>query len=180
MNGITTTKRLVGTAMFAALAYVTSMLEFPIFPAAPFLKLDFSAVFIALAAFIFGPVYGVAACFIKELIAYLTKSSTGGIGEIANFIVISGYVLIPSIVYCYKKGLTTVIITILMGCAVQIALALLSNRFIMFPLFFGGEAESWFNSLWAFILAFNAIKAVAVSIVTILLYKRISGFIKRI
>jgi riboflavin transporter FmnP len=50
----------------------------------------------------------------------------------------------------------------------------------MFPLFFGGEAENWFNSLWAFILAFNAIKAVAVSVVTILLYKRISAFIKRI
>ena len=180
MKGITTTKRLVGTAMFAALAYITSLFEFPIFPAVPFLKLDFSAVFIALSAFIFGPICGITTCFIKEFIAYITKSSTGGIGEIANFIVISGYILIPSIVYCYKKGFPTVIITLIMGCVVQVALALLSNRFIMFPLFFGADAVKWFGSTWAFILAFNAIKAVAVSILTILLYKRISGFIKRI
>lgn len=180
MNGISNTKRLVGTAMFAALAYVVSLLEFPLFPAAPFLKLDFSAVFIALSAFIFGPICGVATCFIKEFIAYLTKSSTGGIGEIANFIVITGYILIPSIVYCYKKGIITVIITLIIGCLVQVALALLSNRFIMFPMFFGTQANQWFGDLWGIILAFNAIKAVAVSIVTILLYKRISGLIKRI
>ena len=40
---ITTTKRIVGTACFSALAFVISFIEFPIFPAAGFLQLDFSS-----------------------------------------------------------------------------------------------------------------------------------------
>ena len=40
------TKQIVGTALFSALAFVISLLEFPIFPSASFLQLDFSMVFI--------------------------------------------------------------------------------------------------------------------------------------
>lgn len=178
-NGINVTKRIVGTAVFAALSYAVSFLEFPIFPAAPFLKLDFSAVFILLAAFMFGPIWGVGACAVKELLCLL-KSSTGGVGEIANFLVITGYIIIPSIVYCYKKGLKTVILTLIIACFVQVILALLANRFINFPLFMGEGAAAAFSSLWIFVGLFNLIKAVAVSIITILLYKRLSTFIKKI
>ena len=177
---ISNTKRVVGTAVFTALAYVTSFLEFPIFPAAPFLKLDFSAVFILLAGFIFGPLFGVMTCAVKEFLNFITKSSTGGVGEIANFIVISGYVLIPTIVYCYKKGFLTVITTLVIACVVQVALSLLANRFITFPLYMGAQAVEIFNSLWHFVLLFNLIKAIAISIVSVLLYKRLSGLIKRI
>ena len=70
---ISSTKRLVGTAVFSALSYVVSMLEFPIFPATPFLKLDFSAVFLLLSGFIFGTIYGIGACAIKELICFMTN-----------------------------------------------------------------------------------------------------------
>jgi riboflavin transporter FmnP len=179
-NTMSNTKRIVGTAVFAALSYAVSFLEFPIFPMASFLKLDFSAVFIALCAFIFGPIFGISACAVKEFICFITKSSTGGVGEIANFIVISGYIIIPSVVYCYRKGLKTVIVTLIIGCVVQVALSLLANRFVNFPLFMGDGAKSAFESLWIFVLLFNLIKSVAVSIITILLYKRISKFIKSI
>lgn len=174
------TKKLVGTAVFSALAYVVSMLEFPIFPLAPFLKLDFSAVFIMLAGFIFGPLFGVSACAVKEFICFVTKSSTGGVGEIANFLVISAYIIIPTLVYKYKKGFKTVIITTLIACVVQVLLSLVVNRFINFPLYMGDGAKSAFNSLWQFIMYFNLIKAVSISLLTIILYKRLSGFIKRL
>ncbi len=176
---VTNTKRIVGTAMFSALAYVVSFLEFPIFPAAPFLKLDFSAVFIALSAFIFGPIFGVATCGVKEFLCFLTKSSTGGVGEIANFLVIVGYIIIPATVYCYKKGFKTVVITLSIGCLVQVGLSLFVNRYVNFPLFMGDQAVVVFNSLWYFVLLFNLIKSVSISVVTILLYKRVSKLIKR-
>jgi len=178
MKEMSITKRIVGSAMFAALAFVVSMLEFPIFPAAPFLKLDFSAVFVLLGAFIFGPIYGVCICLTKELICLL-KSSTGGVGEIANFLIISGFILVPSVVYCFKKGFFTVVWTLIVGCLIQVALAMLANRFINFPLFMGDSAPQVFASLWHFVFFFNLIKSVAISIVTILLYKRISYLIKR-
>ena len=56
MRTYSRTKVLAGSAIFAALAYLVSYLEIPIFPAAPFLKLDFSAVFTLLGSFMFGPV----------------------------------------------------------------------------------------------------------------------------
>ncbi len=179
-NQMTATKRIVFTALFSALAYAVSYLEFPIFPAAPFLKLDFSAVFIALSAFMFGPIAGITACGAKELLCFITKSSTGGVGELANFIVISGFILLPSIVYCFKKGFLTVVLTLVIGCIIQVGLSLIVNRFINFPLFMGDSAQAVFSELWIFVLLFNLIKSVAVSVLTILLYKRLSKIIKSI
>ncbi len=177
---ISNTKKLVGTAVFSALAYVISMLEFPIFPATPFLKLDFSAVFLLLAGFIFGTVYGISACAVKELICFITKSSTGGVGELANFLVISAFILIPTLVYHYRKGIKVVIFTLIIACFVQVALSLLVNRFINFPLYMGSGAKEFFKSVWQFVALFNLIKSVAISVLTILLYKKLSAFIKSI
>ncbi len=177
---ISLTKRIVFAAVFAALSYGVSYLEFPIFPAAPFLKLDFSAVFIVLAAFMFGPIEGVAVCGVKELLCFLTKSSTGGVGELANFIVITGFILLPSIIYHFRKGFWTVVLTLAAGCVIQVGLSLLVNRFINFPLFMGDQATIMFGELWVFVLLFNLIKSVSISVITILLYKRLSKIIKAI
>ena len=100
------TRKIVGIALFAALSFVLSLLEFPVFPAASFLKLDFSAVFVLLGGFMYGPVAGVIICAVKELIRFIMGSSTGGIGEIANFIVITCLIIVPTVVYRFKKGLT--------------------------------------------------------------------------
>ncbi len=179
-KNISSTKKLVGTAVFSALAYVVSMLEFPIFPATPFLKLDFSAVFLLLAGFIFGTVYGISACAVKEFICFITKSSTGGVGELANFLVIGAYILIPTLVYHFRKGFKVVVLTLIIACFVQVALSLLANRFITFPLYMGAGAKPFFNSVWEFVALFNLIKSVAVSVLSILLYKKLSALIKSI
>ncbi len=186
-NQVSTTKKIVFTAVFTAIAYAVSYFEFPIFPAAPFLKLDFSAVFILLVGFKFGVFYGVSACAVKELICFLTKSSTGGVGEIANFLIISAFILFPIILYGYKKGLKSVIFSLGVACVICVGTALLVNRFINFPfymgdpLFVGGKVSiSAFNSLWIYVLLFNLIKSVAVSVLTVVLYKRISWFIEKI
>ena len=64
------TRQIVGTALFAALSFAVSLLEFPIFPAASFLKLDFSAVFVLLGGFMYGPIAGIIVCAVKELIRF--------------------------------------------------------------------------------------------------------------
>ena len=58
-------KRLALMAIFVALSYVVSILDFPIFPSAGFLQLDFGNVFIALIAFLLGPIEGVIVCLLK-------------------------------------------------------------------------------------------------------------------
>ena len=174
------TGKIVGSALFSALSFVVSLLEFPLFPAASFLKLDFSAVFILLGGFMYGPVCGIAICAVKELIRFAIGSGTGGVGEIANFLVIFSLIIVPTTVYRFKKGLPVVIITLILGVLCMTGAALVSNRFIMFPLYMGDGAAAAFGSLWYYIIFFNLIKGTAVSAVVFLLYKRLSALFKKI
>ena len=184
-----TTKRLVLMAMFTALAYVVSFLEIPLFAATPasFLKLDFGNVFILLISFLLGPMEGIIVCILKELLR-LIGSSSGGVGEIANALMTVSYIALPSIVYQYRKGIKTVVVMLGIACLIGTGAGLLVNRLILFPLYaelmggsiFGMTVTEAFAALWGFILLFNMIKTVAVGVLTMLLYKRLSNFIKRI
>lgn len=102
-------------ALLSALAYVVTFLEFPIFPAAPFLKLDFSAVFVLLGGFMYGPVTAVVISGVKELLSLL-DTQTAGVGELANFLLTFSFIIVPTFVYRYKKGIKTVCITLAVGC----------------------------------------------------------------
>ena len=174
------TRQIVGIALFSALSFVVSLLEFPIFPAASFLKLDFAAVFVLLGGFMYGPIAGVIICAVKELIRFTIGSGTGGVGEIANFLVVFFLIIVPNTVYRFKKGLPVVIITLAVGVLLMTVAALVSNRFIMFPLYMGDGAVAAFESLWYYIVLFNLIKGVAVSVMVFLLYKRLSALFKKI
>jgi ECF transporter S component (folate family) len=174
-----TAKRIVLMAVFVALGYAVSRLEIPIFPATPYLKLDFGNVFILLIGFLFGPIEGVVVCVIKELLR-LIGSSSSGVGELVNILATCSFILLPSIVYRFKKGLKYVVPSLAVACVIGTIVALLTNRFITFPLYMGDGAKDVFNNVFWFVLAFNAIKTVAVSVVTMLLYKRLSTLLKRI
>lgn len=165
-------------AMFAALAFAVSYLEFPIFPAASFLQMDFSCVFVLLGGFMFGPVAAVIISGVKECLRLFT-TGTGGVGELANFIVTFSFVIVPTLVYRFRKGLPLVAVTLAVGCFLQVGVGLLTNRYINFPLFMGAGAAETFSQLWWYVLLFNLIKSVAISLVTVLLYKRISWLLNK-
>ena len=143
------------------------------------MKLDFGNVFILLSGFLFGPVEGIIVCLVKEVLS-LINTNSGGIGEIANFIMTSAYILVPAIVYHhYRKGLKAVLVSLAIACAVGTTVATLTNRFIIFPLSMGDSAPSVFTSVFWFVVSFNLIKTAAISAVTFLLYKRLSGVLKK-
>ena len=180
-----TAKRLALMAIFVALSFSVSLLSFSVFPSSPvfFLELDFGNVFILLISFLLGPIEGVIVCVLKECLRILA-GSTGGVGELANMLMTSAFILLPSIVYQYRKGLKWVVWALVGACLIGTAAALVVNRFITFPLF--GElflhtdgAALFFANFWL-IVAFNLIKTAAISILTLLLYKRLSNFLKRI
>ena len=180
-------KRLALMAVFVALSYAVSFLEIPLpLFGASFLKLDFGNVFILLISFLLGPVEGVVVCLLKEGLRCIGSSSNGA-GEIANFLVTSSYLLLPAIFYQYRKSLKTVIITLLCGAALATGMALIVNRFLVFPTYaflmgghiFGMTVREAFAAFWLAILLFNLIKTAAVGLLTVLLYKRLSNFLKK-
>lgn len=168
-------------ALFTALAFAMSFLEFPIFPApADFLKLDFANIFFMIEGFIFGPVEAIVSIGAKELLC-LATTKTGGVGQLANFIMSTAYIIVPSILYRFKKGRWWVVLYLFMACIVQVAGSLLVNRYINFPFFgsfMGKDGVELFEQLWPFVVYFNIIKSVSISIVVFLIYKPLSRVIK--
>ena len=171
-------KRLALMGVFVALSYAVSWLEIPLFPAAPYLKLDFGNVFILLISLLLGPVEGVVVCVLKESLRMI-GSSSGIVGEIANVSMTSAYILLPSILYQFRKGLKTVIPALSAACIIGTGVALVVNRFITFPMYMGSSAAAVFADAFWFIVAFNLIKTVSVGLLTVLLYKRLSNFLKK-
>lgn len=188
MRKVFTTKNISGMAVFSALSFIVYLLEIPIFASTPasFLELDLSNVFVMLAGFMYGPIPAIIITVVKESI-HITVGSTGGVGELANTIITTAYVLIPSIVYTKRKGLKTVIITLVLACVVQVCASVVVNKYINFPFFTGSvpfvpteTSETLFKTLWIYVLLFNLIKSVVISMLTIVLYKKTSYLFKKI
>lgn len=172
-------RKVATLAIFTALAFAISLLEFPVFPQASFLELDFSNVFVMLIGFAFGPVEAVIVLVIKELL-YIPLGATGGVGELANIFMGCAFVIIPATVYYFKRRFYVVIPSLLAGVVLQTAVALICNRYITFPLFMGSGAKSAFDSLFPFIIYFNLIKGTIISIICIVLYKYLSKALKKL
>ncbi|WP_073997184.1 ECF transporter S component [Anaerococcus urinomassiliensis] len=185
--------RLVKVGILAALAYVLMFVQMPIPIAPPFMKLDLADVPALIGGFAMGPWYGVLIQLIKNVLN-LSKTMTGGVGELSNFIVGSTYVLVSAYIYKNKKTKKTSIIALAFGVLAMTALATLSNAFVVFPVYGkvmhmdleafagmvgGNSLVNNYVTLMIFSIApFNIIKGAVEAIVTELIYKRISPIIK--
>ena len=182
-----TATRMAFIAIFTALSYVLTLFDFPLLPGTPvtFLKLDFSNVFVMLSGFALGPVAGCIVAVLKELIHALTVGHTAFIGELANVLFVLPYMLIPAIVYRKHKGLKVVILTLFLGVIAQCLVSLPVNYLLNFPAFMAAFGGSWkagqqlFIQTWYWALLFNFIKAVIISVITLIVYKPLSMLIKK-
>ncbi len=88
-------RSMILTALMAAFSLALFLLEFPLFPAAGFLKLDFSDVPALLCSMLVGPGWGVLVELIKNLIGLLIRGAGDqmGFGNLMNFIVGIAFIL---------------------------------------------------------------------------------------
>ena len=128
-------RKLTATAMLSAVAFVLMMfdLALPIMPS--FIKLDISELPALLAAFAFGPVSGVLVCLIKNIL-HLFITTTGGVGEISNFILGAAFVLPAGLIYKHKKSKTSAFVGALIGAAVMAVISFPSNYFVVYPAYY--------------------------------------------
>ena len=80
------------TAMLSAVAYLLAFVEFPVPLSPSFARMDLSDLPALIGAFAFGPLSGLLIELVKNALQLLT-TSTGGIGEIANFLMGAAYVV---------------------------------------------------------------------------------------
>ena len=173
-----TAKKLALIAAFTALAFGASFLDFPVFPAAPFLTLDFSFAIMLIAAYMLGALSGEMTIIIFTLFR-LPLSQTGMIGELANFIMAQFFVVIPSLIYERKRKFSVVAITLSAATVIISAVSLLINRYLLFPFYMQDGAAAFFADVWYLIVLFNLIKGAANAVITVLLYKRLKKILHK-
>ena len=173
------TVRLAKMGMLVAISIVlVYFIHFPIFPAVAFLEYDPADISILIGTFAFGPLAGILLTVVTYVIQGVTVSAASGLyGIIMHVISTSVLVLVSGLIYKYNKTRKGAVIALLCGVAAM-TLVMIGANMIITPLFMGVPRNIvW--SLMPFIAGFNAIKAGINSVVTFLLYKRISGFLHR-
>lgn len=178
-------------AMFSALAGVLMLLEMPLFFAPSFYKMDLSELPVLLCSFYLGPVAGVTAEFLKVVIKLLLKgTSTAFVGDFANFVVGSCFVLPASVIYLHRKTKKNSVIGMVIGTLVMTAFGSFFNAVYLIPKFavlFGIPMEvivSMGTSVNRHIVSvptlvlfavvpFNLLKGCVDSVLTFLLYKKL-------
>lgn len=150
---------LVSIAVLSALGFVLMLPKIPIFAAFPFLGLDFGDVPVAIAALVFGPIGAATVALVKNAL-HLLASDTMFVGELSNFLLSLAFGLIISLIYNIKRGNLTLIISFIVATGAVIGMAILTNKYIMVPIFFGAEADPTMVNYYVYTIipAFNAIK----------------------
>ena len=189
-----TTKNLVLMGMFGALAAVLMLFEFPlVFIAPSFYGLDLSEVPVLVGAFSMGPVAGVIIEFVKILIKLVMKpTTTGFVGEFANFAIGCSLVIPAAMIYHTKKSKKSAMYGMIVGTIVMALAGIVINAVVMLPFYskvmplesiiaLGAAINPAVSNVWTFAIIcvgpFNVIKGIVVSVVTSLVYKRISNLI---
>ncbi len=184
------TQIMVRIAMLSALAAVLEVLSFPIpFIAPGFYKIDFSEVGVLIGAFAYGPVAGIVAEFIKNLIKIIIEgSNTGFVGEISNFVTGCAFVVPASVIYKYRRNLKSALLGMSLGVLAMVLVSFFSNLYVMIPLYskmmpldtiigmaskIHSSIDSTLDMILLCVIPFNIIKGILASFVTFLLYKKV-------
>lgn len=185
-------RRITVTGMLSAIAFILMFLEFsvPVMPS--FIKMDLSDLPALIGAFAFGPVSGVIICLIKNLL-HLFVTSSGGIGELSNFILGACFVVPAGIIYQKWKGRKSALIGSLVGAAAMALVSVISNYFIVYPVYYNmmpqetilasyqkiySGVDSILECMIMFNMPFTFVKGLFGVIITFLIYKHISPILK--
>jgi len=188
----TRTRKIIGAAMLAAVSFVLQFLELPMPLSPAFARFDFSDLPALIGAFAYGPLWGVVVELVKNLL-HLTVSATGGIGELANFAIGAALVFPAGLVYKKHKSRKTALLGCVVGSLCMGVMAAVMNYFVLLPLFqMFMPMEEMIAAFAAFVpiirtkldvvllnaLPLNILKGAVISLVTMLLYKRLSPILK--
>lgn len=154
-----------------------------------FLKLDISELPAVIAAFSLGPMAAVMVELIKNLL-HMVNTQTLGIGECANFLVGIAFLIPAGLIYRRRADYTGAILALLFGTISMVFWASVLNYFVLLPLYqavlhfpldkmvaLGSAANPHITDLNSFITLaiapFNALKGIVISLLTVLIYRRV-------
>lgn len=199
LRSVTPARRVSIIGICSAIAVVLHILDFPLLFLAPeFYKLDFSEVPVLLGGFFLGPSAAVTIEGIKILLKLLFKgTSTAFVGDFANFFVGCCFVLPATVWYHTHKSKNGAILGLTLGTLIMTVIGTAFNAVYLLPKFaqlygipmevligMGTAVHSGVTGVFSFVALcvapLNLVKGAAVSLLTVLLYKRVAGPLFRI
>ena len=191
-------KKIAFIGLMGAVSAVLMLLRFPIPFMPPFLSFDLSGVMEMMGGLMFGPMEALCIIVVKILLQLVMQGSMSlGTGELQNFILSSAYVLPAVLIYHRKKTKKSAIVGMTVGSVIVAVVAVITNLYLIIPFYvklFGMSMDDIISmcsavnpamkdtmSLVIFgLVPFNLIKYGATSVVTFIIYKRLSGVIRGI
>ena len=185
---------LVVTAMLSAVSIVLMQFDFsvPLMPS--FIKMDLSDLPALIGSYAMGPFWGVMVALIKNIL-HLLRTSTGGVGELSNFILSAAFVLPAGIIYRQRKTKKRALLGALCGAVCMALISIPSNYFVVYPFYtkfmpmetiiamyqalpVPVKPQGLLQCLVWFNCPFTFVKALLSTVVAMLIYKPLSPVIK--
>ena len=172
-------RTITATAMLSAIAYLMAFAEFPVPLSPAFARMDLSDFPALIGTFAYGPLVGVLIELIKNGLQLLS-TSTGGVGEFANFLMGGSFVLTAGLIYRQHKSRKTAWIACLISSVVMGIVAAAANYFILLPMFemFMPFIRTKLDVVLYNAFPFNLLKGLVISIFTMAVYKRLTPVLK--
>lgn len=193
MHRVSPARRITLISVCGAIATILHMLDFPLpFLAPGFYKLDFSELPVLLCGFYLGPAAAVSCEALKILLKLLLQgTSTAFVGDLANFVVGCALVLPAVIIYHLRKTKPAAVMGLIAGTLCLTVFGSAFNAVYLLPKFsqlyglplesiiaMGSQINPAISNVSTFVLLavapLNLIKGAAVSVLTMLLYKRVA------
>ena len=186
-------RTMLTVTLMAVISFLIMFIEMPlpIFP--EFLKIDISDIPALVTGIVLGPLAGIAVEALKNVL-HLLRTSTGGVGELANFLVGAALILPPALLYKKHQSRKGLLVGLLFGIILMAVVGGLANYYILMPFyqnFMPLEAIIGMCSkvnpaikdmqtmiLYA-IIPFNILKGIVVSVITLLLYGKLTPIFKK-
>ena len=188
-NNSISARKITVCAVLSAIAAILMFLKLPLPFLPPYLTLDFGDLPALIGSFSLGPVWGAVICLIKNLIC-LTVTKTAGVGELANFINGAAFVFTAGLVYRFIKTKKGAVLGSLLGTLAMCAVGFLINIFITYPFYEKAMmpmevivgmyskilpwADTLVKGLLVFNLPFTFARGILLSVITMLVYKRLN------
>ena len=191
-------RQMIIAAVFGAVAFVLMYFSFSVPILSPFAEFDASPLPEIIGGFVLGPVGTVAIVVVKLLLKLLMKgTSTMLTGELSNLLLSLAYALPAVLYYRRHRTKTGALVGLVIGTACEVVMGVLTNLYIVFPLYINLYDMSWdaivsmcsavnpwikdVPTMIAFsVVPFNLVSRGVISVVTMMVYKKLSVPLKKL
>lgn len=168
-------KKISVVAMLCALAYLCMFLfKFKI----SFLTFDFKDAFLAITAFLYGPLYASSSAVLVAFLEFISVSDTGIYGFLMNAISSVAFAGVCGLIYKYKRTFFGAVFGAVAAVVVMTGVMLVANYFIT-PYYMGASRSDVAAMIPSLLLPFNLIKGTMNMAITLILYKPITNALKK-